>query len=134
MTVDDLLAHSEATASTLHYVLLSLLSISSSALSHAASHLGAAQTIATLLRAMPYHLTKGRMVIPATITAKHGVSQEDVFRRGPEAKGVEEAAYEFAVVANDHLLTARKMFTDEGKEVRKRAMPVFLSAVRFKQI
>ena len=78
---------------------------------------------------MPYHLTKGRMVIPATITAKHGVSQEEVFRKGAEAKGVEEAVYEFAVAANDHLLTARKMFGEEVKEVRKRAMPVFLAAV-----
>jgi NADH dehydrogenase [ubiquinone] 1 alpha subcomplex assembly factor 6 len=70
------------------------------------------------------------MVIPATITAKHGVSQEEVFRKGADAKGVEDAVYDFAVEANDHLLTARKMFGEEDKKVRGRAMPVFLAAVR----
>ena len=131
MTTDDLLAHAESTSSTLHYILLSLFSLQSDSLAHAASHLGAAQTIATLLRSLPYHLTKGRMVIPTTITAKHGVSQEDVFRKGPAAKGVEDAVYDFAVLANDHLLTARKMFSEESAETRRRAMPVFLAAVRY---
>ncbi|OBZ71377.1 NADH dehydrogenase (ubiquinone) complex I, assembly factor 6 [Grifola frondosa] len=86
LTVDSLTAHAESTSSTFVYLLLSLLSLSSSSmLSHAASHLGVAQSIQVLLRALPYHAAKGRMVIPAEITARHGVSHEDVFRKGGDA-------------------------------------------------
>lgn len=72
------------------------------------------------------------MVIPAEVTAKHGVSQEEVFRYGGEAKGVDEAVFEFATVANDHLMTAREMLKGDsrsGGKVPDRARPVFLSAV-----
>ncbi|CAL1713125.1 unnamed protein product [Somion occarium] len=97
MTLDSLLAHAESTSSTFNYLLLSMLSLSSSEqLSHAASHLGVSQTIGTLLRSLPYHAKSGRMVIPAEITAKHGVNQEEVFRYGGEAKGVDDAVFEFA--------------------------------------
>ncbi|CAL1713126.1 unnamed protein product [Somion occarium] len=131
MTLDSLLAHAESTSSTFNYLLLSMLSLSSSEqLSHAASHLGVSQTIGTLLRSLPYHAKSGRMVIPAEITAKHGVNQEEVFRYGGEAKGVDDAVFEFATVANDHLITAREMFKETGGKVPDRARPVFLSAVR----
>jgi NADH dehydrogenase [ubiquinone] 1 alpha subcomplex assembly factor 6 len=125
LTMESLTAHAEATASTHHYLLLSLLGISSDTLSHAASHLGIAHCISTLLRALPYHASKGRMVIPAEITAKHGVSQEDVFRRGSAAKGIENAVFEFATIANDHMITARDMFKEDSGKVPRNAMPVF---------
>jgi NADH dehydrogenase [ubiquinone] 1 alpha subcomplex assembly factor 6 len=137
MTLDSLLAHAESTSSTLNYLLLRLLSLhTSDLLSHAASHMGVAQTIATLLRALPYHAAQRRMVIPAEITAKHGVNQEAVFRSigggGVDAeengKKLEDAVFEFATVANDHVLTAREMLKEGGK-VPARAMPPFLSMV-----
>ena len=113
------------------YLLLSLLGLPSSTLAHAASHLGVAHTFSTLLRALPYHAKKGQMVIPAEITAKHGVNQEEVFRRGPNAPGIDDAVFEFATVANDHLITARDMFNSDGMGglVPPAALPVFLSAV-----
>jgi len=133
LSMETLLAHAEATSSTLNYVLLSILGASSSeTYSHAASHLGVTQTLTTLLRALPYHASKGHMVIPASITAKHHVNQDEVFRRGPETAGIEDAVYEFAVVANDHLLTARSVFKNEKDDkirVPREAMPVFLGAV-----
>ena len=129
--MDTLLAHAESTSSTLNYLLLSLLGLSSSdTYAHAASHLGIAQTLTTLLRALPYHASKGFMVIPASITAKHHVNQEEVFRHGSDASGIEDAVYEFAVIANDHLITAREMFKNNGRiEALRGAMPVFLGAV-----
>ncbi|TFY81197.1 hypothetical protein EWM64_g2815 [Hericium alpestre] len=125
LAVDSLLAHAESTASTFFYLLLSLLNLSSETYTHAASHLGVASSLATLLRALPYHASKGRMVIPAEITARHGVSQEDVFRKGHNAAGIDQAVFEFATLANDHLLTARSMFKETGGKVPKEAMPVF---------
>ncbi|KAH9841568.1 isoprenoid synthase domain-containing protein [Rhodofomes roseus] len=127
MTLDSLTSHAESTSSTFLYLQLSLLSLSaSSTLSHAASHLGVAQGITTLLRALPYHASQGRMVIPAEITARHGVSQEEVFRKGGQAKGIEDAVFEFATVANDNLQTSLEMLKTE---VPGRARPVFLNAV-----
>ena len=133
LTMDSLTAHAESTASTFNYLLLSLLGLSSSiALSHAASHLGIAQSLTTLLRALPFHASSGRMIIPAQITARHGVRHEEVFRRGGEAEGVSDAVFEFATVAHDQLNTAREMFAHEEElkgAVPPRARPVFLAAV-----
>ncbi|KAI0354968.1 hypothetical protein OH77DRAFT_1425581 [Trametes cingulata] len=134
LTLESLTAHAESTASTFFYLLLSLLNLSSSeTFSHAASHLGVAQSIQVLLRALPYHASKGRMVIPAEITARHGVRQEDVFRMGGNAEGISDAVFEFATVANDNLLTARAMFKQagggEGGKVPRVAMPVFLYGI-----
>jgi NADH dehydrogenase [ubiquinone] 1 alpha subcomplex assembly factor 6 len=65
------------------------------------------------------------MVIPAEITARHGVSQEEVFRKGPAAKGIDDAVFEFATMANDNITTAREMFKDSEGKVPRDAMPVF---------
>ncbi|KAF8895517.1 isoprenoid synthase domain-containing protein [Infundibulicybe gibba] len=131
LTVESLTAHAESTSSTLIYLLLSLLNLSSAALSHAGSHLGAAQTLSTLLRGLPFHAKGGRMVVPAEITAKHGVSQEEVFRRGPQAPGVEDAVFEFATIANDHMITARDMLKEDSADgkIPVAAMPVFIAGV-----
>ncbi|KAJ7600708.1 isoprenoid synthase domain-containing protein [Mycena floridula] len=126
LTMDSLTAHAESTSSSMIYLLLSLLSIESSTVSHAASHLGVAQTLTTLLRALPFHAKNRRMVIPAEITAKHGVIQEDVFRKGNQAAGIDNAVFEFATLANDHLITARNMFDNN---VPPKSLPIFLSAI-----
>ncbi|KZT73761.1 hypothetical protein DAEQUDRAFT_742871 [Daedalea quercina L-15889] len=129
MTLDSLTSHAESTSSTFLYLQLSLLSLSAStSLSHAASHLGIAQGITTLLRALPYHASQGRMVIPAEITARHGVSQEEIFRKGGQARGFEDAVFEFAVVANDNLQTCREILKAENKNPGS-ARPVLLNAV-----
>ena len=70
------------------------------------------------------------MVIPAEITAKHGVRQEEVFRIGGAAPGVSDAVYEFATIAHDHLHTAREMFEESG-DAKKLALPIFLAGVSF---
>jgi NADH dehydrogenase [ubiquinone] 1 alpha subcomplex assembly factor 6 len=65
------------------------------------------------------------MIIPAEITAKHGVSQEDVFRKGPAAKGINDAVFEFATLANDNMITARGVFKEGKGKVPRDTMPVF---------
>ncbi|KAF9267427.1 hypothetical protein L218DRAFT_920270 [Marasmius fiardii PR-910] len=131
LTTESLSAHAESTSSTMLYLLLSMLSLRSETFSHAASHLGVAQTISTLLRGLPFHARHGRMIIPAEITAKHGVVQEEVFRKGREARRIDDAVFEFATLANDNLITARNMFKEEGLngKVPQEAMTVFLAGV-----
>ena len=65
------------------------------------------------------------MIIPAEVTAKHGVSQEDVFRKGPAANGIDDAVFEFATIANDNMITAREMFKEGTGKNPRDAMPVF---------
>ncbi|KAH7336893.1 isoprenoid synthase domain-containing protein [Rhizoctonia solani] len=128
MTVEAVTQYAESASSTLLYLLLSLLHQShSDTLAHASSHVGIARSLATLLRALPFHATRRRMIIPVEITAKHGVRQEEVFRMGGDAQGIADAVFEFATVANDHILTARSAFKDS--RIPSEAMPVFLSAV-----
>jgi NADH dehydrogenase [ubiquinone] 1 alpha subcomplex assembly factor 6 len=125
--MESLQGYAEATSSTMLYLLLALVDQSASdEISHAASHLGLAHSFTTLLRAFPYHASKGVVVIPAEITGKHNVRQEDVLRNGFEAKGIEDVVYEFACQANNELSVAREMVP----RVPDEAMPVFLTAVR----
>lgn len=134
-TLEALTAHAESTYSTLLYLLLSIrhLSDRSGEFSHALSHLGIAQYIAVLLRAFSFHASQGHLVIPLDIAAKHNLRQEDVIRnfaRVPKSghiHGLEDAVYDLAVVANDHLLTARELFKDH--KVPSEAIPVFLIGV-----
>jgi NADH dehydrogenase [ubiquinone] 1 alpha subcomplex assembly factor 6 len=73
------------------------------------------------------------MVIPAEITAKHGVKQEDVFRQGPHTPGMDDAVFEFATIAHDYLTTAREiLMTSDGYNGRvpRDALPIFLGGVR----
>ncbi|GJJ15656.1 hypothetical protein Clacol_009934 [Clathrus columnatus] len=132
-TVEALTAHAESTYCTLLYLLLSLrnLSDSSGMFSHAASHIGVAQYITVLLRAFSFHASKGRLVIPLEVAAKHNLRQEEVFRNfrtpGGHIHGLENAVYDLAVIANDHLVTARSMFKDH--KFPSEATPVFLTGV-----
>ncbi|KAJ6559192.1 Squalene/phytoene synthase [Mycena vulgaris] len=125
-----LVAHAEGVSSSVLYLLLALRGLGASeSLAHAASHLGTAQTLATLLWSLPHHVAQRRLPIPLEICARHGVKQEEVFRQGGSAAGVDAAVYEFAVLANDHLLTAREVFKETGGRVPGGAMPVFLAGV-----
>ncbi|KAJ7044121.1 Squalene/phytoene synthase [Mycena alexandri] len=127
-TSDALVAHAESVSSSVLYLLLALRGLSSAEdLAHAASHLGTAQTLATLLWSLPHHVGQRRLPIPLDICARHGVKQEEVFRRGGGAAGIDAAVFDFAVLANDHLLTAREVF--KGGKVPAVAMPVFLAGV-----
>ncbi|KIJ54822.1 hypothetical protein M422DRAFT_24716 [Sphaerobolus stellatus SS14] len=140
MTLDSLSAHAESTHSTLLYLLLALRQLPEppavvDTLSHVASHLGIAQCYSVLLRALPYHATRGHLVIPADIAAKHGLRPEQLFRnlqngRPEHVHGLEDAVYDFAVAANDQLLTAKSMFEkDVPQASRQHVMPVFLSGI-----
>ncbi|KAI9454819.1 isoprenoid synthase domain-containing protein [Boletus coccyginus] len=123
LTVESMTSHAESTASTFLYLLLSLLNLPSC---HA--------SLATLLRAFPFHASKGTVVIPAEITAKHGVNQQDVLIKGGSSKPLEDAVFELATIANDNLLTARNMFREMGGKVPQEAMPVFAAAIPVRSI
>ncbi|KAI6151369.1 isoprenoid synthase domain-containing protein [Pisolithus thermaeus] len=129
LTVESMTAHAESTSSTFFYLVLSMLCQESAMLSHAASHLGVAQSFSTFLRAFPFHASRGVMVIPAEITAKHGVNQQEVFSKRATSKELEDAVFELATIANDNMITAREMFKETGGKVPQTVMPLFSAAI-----
>ncbi|GAA5956967.1 hypothetical protein JCM8115_003878 [Rhodotorula mucilaginosa] len=96
-------------------------------LDHAASHLAVAVTIATLLRSIPHHAGRRTSVIPLDVASKHQLQEEALFRKGPEAEGLQDAVAQLAGIAQAELRTARECF-DGTTGLPKRAVPVFLAA------
>ncbi|CAG8566575.1 1772_t:CDS:2, partial [Acaulospora morrowiae] len=123
-TTKDLESYGENTASCLLYLHLESLGVKDVHADHAASHIGKAIGIVTILRAFPYLVSKKRLLIPAEIVAKYNLSQEEILRSGP-VKGLNDAIFEIATLANDHLITARSFL----KDVPDEAIPALLSAV-----
>lgn len=123
-------SYAENTYSTLMYLTLQALPMSSVAADHIASHIGKATGIATVLRGLPLlafpgppnkhsnqdgfsgsvgSTRQGAVLLPLDVMAEHGVREEDVLRNGAEAQGLRDAVFTVATRANDHLITAREM-------------------------
>ncbi|KAL0083754.1 Squalene/phytoene synthase [Phycomyces blakesleeanus] len=126
MTIQDMETYSENTATSVLYLQLESLGLRDVQADHAISHMGKMMGITTFLRSFPFHLGQKRSVLPAQITAKYGISQEDLFRQG-QVEGLEDAIFEVATAANDQLLTARSML----ETVPQQAFPVLLAAVPY---
>ena len=128
-TLASLESYAENTQSTLLYLTLASLPLSSLTADHLASHIGKAVGIVATLRSFPLvafpgpptaHHTQqpqgvsrqGCVLLPLDVLARHCVSEESILRGGPEAAsaaGLRDAVFEVATRANDHLITAREM-------------------------
>ncbi|KAJ9152025.1 NADH dehydrogenase (Ubiquinone) complex I, assembly factor 6 [Pleurostoma richardsiae] len=118
--------YAENTYATLMYATLAALPLRSMHADHLASHIGKACGIAAVLRGIPVlsaprapvrtpmggDATGSRnpaLLLPLDVMADVGLREEDVFRRGPEAPGLQDAVFKVATRAHDHLITAREM-------------------------
>ncbi|KAH6642129.1 Squalene/phytoene synthase-domain-containing protein [Boeremia exigua] len=127
-TLQALESYAENTYSTLMYLTLSALPQASITTDHIASHIGKATGIAAVLRGVPLvafpqpapagtagHITgqsgptQGAVLLPLDVMAEANVKEEDVFRMGGAAPGLQDAVFAVATRANDHLITARDM-------------------------
>ncbi|KLJ06890.1 hypothetical protein EMPG_17622 [Blastomyces silverae] len=128
-TLSALESYAENTYSTLLYLTLSALPLTSVTADHLASHIGKAAGISTVLRGIPliafppppnHHSNQARVsggsgprtgaiTLPLDIMAETGLKEEDVFRHGAEAPGLRDAVFTVATRASDHLITARQM-------------------------
>ncbi|OAD05198.1 hypothetical protein MUCCIDRAFT_152601 [Mucor lusitanicus CBS 277.49] len=121
----DMEDYSENTQSSLLYLQLESLGVKDVNADHAISHIGKMIGITTFLRALPFHVSQKRLVLPAEITAKHNLVQENVFRG--EIDGMEDAVYDVATAAYDQLLTARSLLS----QIPGEAFPALLSAIPY---
>lgn len=129
-SLGDLETYGENTYSTLLYLTLSALPMTSISADHVASHIGKAQGIVAVLRGIPllafpgeakHHSTQtamggsvgthkqGSVTLPLDVMVEAGVREEEVLRKGSEAKGLRDAVFTVATRASDHLITAREM-------------------------
>lgn len=144
-SLDALEKYAEDTYSTLLYLTLQSFPLASMTADHIASHIGKAMGITAVLRGLPllafppppnHHANistlpgsagldmprrsqQGTVALPLDVTARTGLKEEDVFRKGAEAPGLRDAVFEVATRASDHLITARQMLKDVymGQEV-----------------
>ncbi|KAF4961072.1 hypothetical protein FSARC_10306 [Fusarium sarcochroum] len=117
--------YAENTYSTLMYATLASLPLRSMHVDHLASHIGKACGIAAVLRGIPVlaappspvntpsgqipPVREPALLLPLDAMAEAGVKEEEVFRQGPNAPGLQDAVFQVATRANDHLITAREM-------------------------
>ncbi|KAG5979379.1 hypothetical protein E4U55_005233 [Claviceps digitariae] len=121
--------YAENTYSTMMYATLASLPLRSMHIDHLASHIGKACGIIAVLRGIPVLAAPARyirsiktppgfdapptrepsLLLPLDIMAQANVKEEDVFRQGPNAPGLQDAVFAVATRANDHLITAREM-------------------------
>ena len=72
--------------------------------------------------------------LPLEYILEAGVTQEDVFRHGPGARGLKDAVFYTATRANDYLITARRVIREElGGRVPALATGPMLLAVQPRQ-
>ncbi|PYH43845.1 uncharacterized protein BP01DRAFT_93958 [Aspergillus saccharolyticus JOP 1030-1] len=133
-------SYAENTYSTLFYLTLSALPMTSVTADHLASHVGKAVGIAAVLRGLPlvafpqqqqqqqqrsatagagvgsnvgqYGNRQGAVMLPLDVMAQAGLREEDVFRLGAEAPGLRDAVFTVATRASDHLITAQQMLSN----------------------
>ncbi|KLT38804.1 hypothetical protein CC85DRAFT_280528 [Cutaneotrichosporon oleaginosum] len=99
-------------------------------IAHTLSHVAHLLSVASMLRALPSLIGKRQLNIPADVAGRHGLVDEEVFRRGAAAPGLRDALFEIATRGMDELITARRdLSKTNGKVVPKECMPIFLAAV-----
>lgn len=125
-SLESLEDYAESTYSTIMYATLALMPVRSTHLDHLASHIGKACGIVAVLRGIPVLASPAQPVVtpsgsvaprtqepslllPLDVMAEACVKEEEVFRKGPNAKGLQDAVFKVATRANDHLITAREM-------------------------
>ncbi|KAI5845526.1 Squalene/phytoene synthase [Tricharina praecox] len=143
-TLGDLEAYAENTYGSLQYLNLEACKQRNTALDHVGSHVGKAEGVVAVLRGVPLLAAsgaggggaggsggggQGAVVLPLDVCAEFGLRQEDVLRRGGDAPGLKDAVFKVATLANDHLITARKMLDDAGEAASGAAFASFLPAV-----
>ena len=101
-------AYSEATSASLLYTQLDVGGVRDTGADHAASHLGKALGMVSLLRGTPHHAKQRRCYLPLDVCAAHGAVAEDVYR-GRSTEAIKDATHEVASVAKAHLDSARGM-------------------------
>ncbi|GAX75435.1 hypothetical protein CEUSTIGMA_g2879.t1 [Chlamydomonas eustigma] len=108
LSLQGLEQYAEGSASQLLYLQLAAAGVSSREADHAASHLGKAVGMTTLLKGTAFHAKLRRCYLPLDLCAQHGVSQEDIYN-GIVSEGMRDIVLKIASTAKAHLDEARSL-------------------------
>merc|ERR1712071_751726 len=103
--------YAENSVSPVLYLTLECLNVRNVHADHAASHIGRAQGLVTLLRAVPHNSQNNRVYVPIDLLVKHKVSQQALIR-GTADKNVKDLVFDIASTANAHIEKARSLRGD----------------------
>ncbi|MFC0219171.1 phytoene/squalene synthase family protein [Pseudochelatococcus lubricantis] len=84
----------------------------------AAGHAGVAHAMTGLLRALPWHLRRGQVYLPADVLERHGVSRESLTTGAADGPGLSRALADLRAVARDHFTKAETAMADVAPEAR----------------
>lgn len=121
-TMQELENYCEDTVSSLLYLSLESLNIRDINADHAASHIGKAIGIVTLLKAFPYHAKEKQIYIPNQIAAKYKVNSESIFN-GEMTSSLSDAIFEIASIAHEHIELSREMSSKLPKNTNLVLLP-----------
>lgn len=122
MTLHDAEEYGEYSQSSLFYILLENLRCDDLSAEHAASHLGKACSLATLIRSVPFFIQKRKVFLPAELCHHHSVSHEDIVRQNNQ-EGVREVIYDTASQAFIHLEHVQKALPDISPPCQRIFLP-----------
>ncbi|GHJ86541.1 hypothetical protein NliqN6_2943 [Naganishia liquefaciens] len=97
-------------------------------ISHTLTHISSLLSTTSLLRSLPLNVSKRINTLPRDVCVSHGLVEEELFRNGAGAKGLQDACFQVGTRGMDELITARSHLKN-GKVDPKAATPVFLSTV-----
>jgi len=122
--ITEATTYCENTASCILYLSLICQGVQSVHADHAASHIGKAMGLTTMIRAIPYHIHQGRLSLPLNIVDQTKIPINDTLK-GKSTPQLEEAIFQIASVAKDHIHHARRFHN----QVPSSAKPVLLPVV-----
>lgn len=117
-------AYAEGTSAPLVLLTLETLGVRDAEAAEAGRRVGTAYALAGLLRAVPFHAGRGRVLLPADRLAAHGGRPREILD-GKPGPAVAATVREVAALARRHLDEARAL----RRAVPKAALPALLPAV-----
>ena len=125
-SMDALEAYAEATSSSLFQLAAQILDKGEAEANAAiASHAGIGYAITGLLRALPWHLARGQIYIPAEILAANGVERDQLFA-GPASEQLTAALADMRTLARQHIRSMEAKISGHRLKVASVFLPASL--------
>jgi 15-cis-phytoene synthase len=122
-TLDDLVVYARRTSSALIALAMRILEPAESEHLDAAGPAGVAYAISGLLRALPWHASRGQVFLPEEVLARHGVSREE-FLAATVSTGLLDAIAELRAEALRQLAGARDALATLPETLVPAVLPV----------
>lgn len=104
-SMEEMEEYAKNTNAPIYMLLLEASGVKDITCDHVAAHVGTAQGVSNLIRALPYNAKEQLIMFPMSVLSKHNISEESLFRMNVEKSALSDVVFEIASVANKHLNT-----------------------------